>query len=107
MVDEDIELIFIDEWSENTLDISNVKTLFQGDWMVKSVSSVKWSDPGHFFRAQGKFFLLFLCTLFYIFLTLKITNRAFKKFPGSLHFTLLSFLQYLNNYLGQLILSIF
>ena len=74
MVDEDIELIFIDEWSENTLDISNVKTLFQGDWMVKSVSSVKWSDPGHFFRAQGKFFLSSLCTLFYIFLTLKITN---------------------------------
>ena len=37
MVDEDTELIFIDEWSENTLDISNVKTLFQGCWMVKSV----------------------------------------------------------------------
>ena len=37
MVDEDTELIFIDEWSENTLDISNVKTLFQGGWMVKSV----------------------------------------------------------------------
>ena len=36
-VDEDTELIFIDEWSENTLGISNVKTLFQGGWMVKSV----------------------------------------------------------------------
>ena len=30
MVDEDTDLIFIDEWSENTLDISKVKTLFQG-----------------------------------------------------------------------------
>ena len=37
MLDEDTELIFIDEWSENTLDISNVKTLFQRGWMVKSV----------------------------------------------------------------------
>ena len=37
MVDEDTELIFIDEWSETTLNISNVKTLFQGGWMVKSV----------------------------------------------------------------------
>ena len=37
MVDEDTELIFIDEWSKNNLDISNVKTLFQGGWVVKSV----------------------------------------------------------------------
>ena len=37
MVDEDTELIFTDEWSENTLDTSNVKTLLQGGWMVKSV----------------------------------------------------------------------
>ena len=37
MVDEDTDLIFIDEWSKNTLYISNVKTLFQGGWMVKSV----------------------------------------------------------------------
>ena len=37
MVDEDTELIFIDEWSQNTLDISNVKTLLYGGWMVKSV----------------------------------------------------------------------
>ena len=37
MVDEDTELIFIDEWSQNTLDISNVKTLLHGGWMVKSV----------------------------------------------------------------------
>ena len=35
--DEDTELIFIDEWPENTLDISNVMTLFQGCWMVRSV----------------------------------------------------------------------
>ena len=37
MVDEDTELIFIDEWSKNILDISDEKTLSQGDWMVKSV----------------------------------------------------------------------
>ena len=30
MVDEDTDLIFIDEWSENTLDISKVKTLILG-----------------------------------------------------------------------------
>ena len=27
-------------------------------------SSVKWSDPGHFLKYQGKFFLSFPCTLF-------------------------------------------
>ena len=37
MVGEDTELIFIDESSENTLHISNVKALFQGGWMVQSV----------------------------------------------------------------------
>ena len=31
-------------------------------------SSVKWSDPGHFLESQGKFFLSFPCTLFYMFL---------------------------------------
>ena len=30
-----------------------------------------WSDPGHFLKSQGNFFLSFLCTLFYIFLTPK------------------------------------
>ena len=30
MLDEDTDLIFIDEWSDNTLDISKVKTLIQG-----------------------------------------------------------------------------
>ena len=37
MVDQDTELIYIEVWSENNLDILNVKTLFQGGWMVKSV----------------------------------------------------------------------
>ena len=27
-------------------------------------SSVKWSDPGHFLKAQGKVIFSFLCTLF-------------------------------------------
>ena len=36
-VDEDTELIFINEWFENTLDNSNAKTLLQSGWMVKSV----------------------------------------------------------------------
>ena len=30
-------MIFIDEWSENTLEIVNIKSLFQGGWIVKSV----------------------------------------------------------------------
>lgn len=29
--------VYIGEWSENTLDISNVKTLLQGGWILKSV----------------------------------------------------------------------
>ena len=28
------------------------------------MSSLKWSNPGHFFRAQGKFSLSFPCALF-------------------------------------------
>ena len=35
------------------------------------VSSVKWSDPGHLLKSQGKFFLSFPCTLFYKILTPK------------------------------------
>ena len=31
MMDEEKEVIFMDEWSENTLGISNVKALFEGD----------------------------------------------------------------------------
>ena len=27
-------------------------------------SSVKWSDPGHFLKAQGKFIFSFPCALF-------------------------------------------
>ena len=29
-----------------------------------NISSVKWSDPVHFLKSQGKFFLSFPCTLF-------------------------------------------
>ena len=36
MVEEDTEIIFIDEWSENTMDVDNVKSFFQGGWMVQS-----------------------------------------------------------------------
>ena len=39
--------------------------------LKKETSSVKSSDPGHFLKSQGKFFLSFPCTLFYIFLTPK------------------------------------
>ena len=39
------------------------------------VSSVKWSDPGHFLKAQGKFIFSFPCTLFFTYFRhLKITN---------------------------------
>ena len=50
MVDEDTELVFIDECSENTLDISNVKMIFQGGWMVKSV---KHQDAQTFHNKAG------------------------------------------------------
>ena len=39
-------------------------------------SSVKWSDPGHFLKAQGKFIFSFPCTL-YIFLTPKNYKLGF------------------------------
>ena len=56
------------------------------------------------FKVSRKiFFVIPMYTFLDIFRNLKITNRAFKKFPGSLHFTLLSYKQYLSNYLGQLI----
>ena len=42
-----------------------------------SISSVKWSDPGHFLKAQGKFIFSFPCTLFYIFLTPKNYKLSF------------------------------
>ena len=67
-----------------------------------NISSVKWSDPGHFLKSQGKFFFSFPCTLFLHILTPKIINRV-KKFTGLLHLPVLSHMQYLNNYLGQLI----
>ena len=40
------------------------------------MSSGKWSDPVHFLKSQGKIFLSFRCTLFYIFLTPKIINQV-------------------------------
>ena len=45
-------------------------------------SSVKWSDPGHFLKSQGKLFLSFPRTLFYIFLTRKNYKSTFKSFMG-------------------------
>ena len=45
-------------------------------------SSVKRSDPGQFLKSQGKFFFSFPCTLFYIFLTSKITDDTLKSFLG-------------------------
>ena len=45
-------------------------------------SSVKWSDPGQFLKSQGNFFWSFPCTLFYIFLTSKITDETLKSFLG-------------------------
>ena len=44
--------------------------------------SVKWSHPGHFLESQGKFFLAFPCTLYYIFLTSKIIDETLKSFLG-------------------------
>ena len=50
---------------------STIQSLFPIKDKVCHISSVKWSDPGHFLRAQGKLIFLFPCTLFYIFLTPK------------------------------------
>ena len=46
------------------------------------VSSVKWSDPGHFLKSQGKFFCHFHVPFFYIFLTSKIMDETLKSFLG-------------------------
>ena len=43
---------------------------------LEPLGSGKCSDPVHFLKPQGKFFLSFPCILFYIFLTLKIINRV-------------------------------
>ena len=62
--------------------LSNILTL--------NFSIVKCTDSGHFLKEQGKFIFSFPCTLFFTyFWHLKITNWAFKKSPGLLHFTLL------------------
>ena len=58
-------------------------------YIERIFSSVKWSDSGHFLKSQGKFFLSFPCTLFYIFLTSKITDETLKKFSVPFYFTLL------------------
>ena len=42
-------------------------------------SSGKWSGPGHFLKAESKFFLSFLCALFYIFLTPKNYKSSLSK----------------------------
>ena len=57
----------------------------------------------HFLKFQGKFFFVISMYPFLLILTSKIMDETLKKSPGSLHFTLLSNTQYLNNYLGQLI----
>ena len=65
---------------------------------LRYTSRVKWSDPAHFLKSPGNFFLSFPCTLsMYMFLAPKNCRWDPKKYTGSLHFTLLSFLQYLNN----------
>ena len=45
------------EFSESKEKINHL--LFLDD-----MSSVKWSDPRHFLKSQGNFFLSFPCTLF-------------------------------------------
>ena len=46
------------------------------------------------------FFVISMYPFFTYFWHLEITDEILKKFSGSLHFALLSFLQYINNYLG-------
>ena len=70
---------------------NTVKFRDQKSWILftVSMSSVKQSDLGHFFRAQGKLIPPFPCTLFYILLRHKIYKLSSKKFFRSLYFTLL------------------
>ena len=42
MIDEDTQLVFVDEWSQTTLDTDLAKTILQGGWMV---TAVKHSVP--------------------------------------------------------------
>ena len=69
---------------ENNVDVNIIiPTINYHDQCVNGYpnrSSVKWSDPGHFLESQGKFFLSFPCTLFYIFLTSKIMDETLKSF---------------------------
>ena len=44
--------------------IQNPGIVVQLDILMYITSSVKWSDPGHFPKAQGKFIFSFPCTLF-------------------------------------------
>ena len=76
--------------------------LSQGWDVFSVVENAETQDTSQ--RPQGKFFLSFPCTLFSYFLDLKNYKlRSLRSDPGSLHFPLLSFLQYLNNYLGPTI----
>ena len=43
------------------------------------MSSVKWSDPVHFLKAQGKFIFSFPCTFFLHILTPKNYKLSLKK----------------------------
>ena len=47
-----------------------------GGFVLGGGSSAKRSNPGHLLKSQGKFFLSFPCTLFYIFLTPKNYNLS-------------------------------
>ena len=74
--------------------------------MACQISSVKKRDPVHFLKSQGKVFLSFLCTFFFIILTpKKIEIETLKSALGRSISHYYHFLQYLNNYLGQLILN--
>ena len=63
---------------------SQIDMYVKGHHVYKDIymSSVKWSNPVHFLKSQGKFFLSFPCTLFYIFLTPKITDEILKSTLG-------------------------
>ena len=47
-------------------------------FFLSHLSSVKWSDLGQSPKAQGKLIFSFSCTIFYIFLTPKITDKILK-----------------------------
>ena len=75
--------IFIKKRLQHSCLPANIATFLRTPILKYISSSGKYRDPGHFLKSQGKFFLSFLCTLFFIFLTpKKLQIETLKSFLG-------------------------